>query len=56
MKAGQGQSTTEHALLDYAHGGQNLALGIGVQTSWNAQYQSGDNHITIYDASWSPIG
>ncbi|SDB71468.1 family 16 glycosylhydrolase [Belnapia rosea] len=49
-------STTEHVPLDYAHGGQKLALGIGVQTSWNAQYQSGDNHITIHDASWSPIG
>jgi hypothetical protein len=49
-------STTEHVPPDHAHGGENLAAGIGVQTFWNAQYQSGENHITIYDASWSPIG
>jgi hypothetical protein len=51
-------STTEHVPLDYAHGGENLALGIGVQTHWNKQYQdsNSDNSITIYEASWSPIG
>jgi hypothetical protein len=33
-------STTEHVPLDHAHGGENLAAGIGVQTSWNAQYRT----------------
>jgi hypothetical protein len=49
-------STTEHVPVDHVHGGQNVALGIGVQTIWNAQYQHGENLITIYYASWSPIG
>ena len=48
-------TTSEHVPVDYAHGGQDEAMGIGVQTSWNALYQSGENYITIYDARWSPI-
>jgi hypothetical protein len=51
-------TTTEHVPNDYAHGGENSAPGIGMQTWWSAdaQYGSGyDNSITLYDMSYAVI-
>jgi beta-glucanase (GH16 family) len=48
-------TTTEHVPADYAHGGENSAPGIGMQTWWSAADQHGDNWITLYDASYSVI-
>lgn len=44
---------TDHVPLDYAHGGENTAPGIGVQTWWNNGALGGNNWITIYDASYA---
>ncbi|MFC7473404.1 carbohydrate-binding domain-containing protein [Dankookia sp. GCM10030260] len=48
-------TTTDHVPADYAHGGENSAPGIGMQTWWstNAQHGSGyDNTITLYDLDY----
>jgi hypothetical protein len=46
-------TVTDHVPLDYAHGGQNESMGIGVQTSWNSGALGGNNWITVTDASYS---
>ncbi|TDH61852.1 glycosyl hydrolase family protein [Dankookia rubra] len=49
-------TTTEHVPADYAHGGENSAPGIGMQTWWStdAQHGSGyDNTITLYDVKYA---
>jgi hypothetical protein len=51
-------TTTEHVPNDYAHGGENSAPGIGMQTWWStdAQHGSGyDNTITVYEMSYAVI-
>jgi hypothetical protein len=48
-------TTTDRVPKDYAHGGENVAPGIGVQTHWNGGSLGGNNWITIYDASYSVI-
>ncbi|MDB5593473.1 MAG: hypothetical protein JWM36_434 [Hyphomicrobiales bacterium] len=46
-------TVTDHVPLDYAHGGENESMGIGVQTSWNSGALGGNNWVTITDASYS---
>jgi beta-glucanase (GH16 family) len=51
-------TTTENVPNDYAHGGENSAPGIGMQTWWSADAQHGsgyDNTITLYEMSYSVI-
>lgn len=51
-------TTTDHVPADYAHGGENSAPGIGMQTWWSADLQHGsgyDNSITLYDMSYAVI-
>jgi predicted xylan-binding protein with Ca-dependent carbohydrate-binding module len=49
-------STTDHIEKDYAHGGENMAPGFGQQFFWNKDQQSGDNSLTVYEVSYTPIG
>lgn len=45
---------TDHVGADAAHGGENAAPGVGMQTSWNVNQQSGQpNSITLYGFSYS---
>ncbi len=49
-------TTTANVPKDYAHGGENLAPGVGMQTWWSAedQYGSGyDNRMTVFDVSYA---
>ena len=49
-------TTTEHVPADAAHGGENEAPGIGMQTWWSADAQHGsgyDNSITLYDVQYA---
>lgn len=38
---------------DYAHGGENSAFGAGMQSSWAAGLQNGDNVLHVYDMSYA---
>jgi len=44
---------TDHIPADYAHGGENEMLGVGMQTWWNNGALDGNNWVTIYDASYT---
>ena len=51
-------TTTDNVPNDYAHGGENSAPGIGMQTWWSTDAQHGtgyDNTITVYEMSYSAI-
>ena len=48
-------TTTDHVPADAAHGGENEAPGIGMQTWWSASSQHGsgyDNSITLFDVNY----
>jgi beta-glucanase (GH16 family) len=52
-------TTTVNVPKDFAHGGENAAPGIGVQTHWNGGALDGKNWITAYEFSYaqhSPLG
>jgi hypothetical protein len=49
-------TTTEHVPDDAAHGGENSAPGVGMQTWWSAGAQHGGgyaNTMTVYDVSYA---
>jgi hypothetical protein len=48
-------ATDNNVPSDFEHGGENLAMGVGMQTFWSIDAQTGANHITVYDASYSEL-
>jgi hypothetical protein len=42
-------STNVHVPLDFAHGGQNSAFGVGMQPAWAAAQQNGDSNVLHVD-------
>ncbi|MCB4823947.1 carbohydrate-binding domain-containing protein [Roseicella aerolata] len=52
-------TTTSNVPKDYAHGGENLAPSLGMQTRWNNGELGGKNWITAYEFSYAdmnPLG
>lgn len=48
---------TDHVPADFAHGGENLAAGVGMQTWWSADVQHGVNEVNLWGASYlAPVG
>jgi hypothetical protein len=45
-------TTTEHVPRDYADGGQNSAVSVGMQTWWSVPDQNGPNSLTAYEVSY----
>jgi beta-glucanase (GH16 family) len=48
-------TTREHVPLSYADGGQNSAPSVGMQTWWATDAQNGDNTLTVYEVSYTPL-
>lgn len=53
VDGGEIYTTTQHVPQDYAHGGENSAIGFGMQAFWAASLQNGDNVLHVYDVSYA---